>query len=605
MARRHGREPVEDELKGKLTRESFQEALKIYRFILPYKWHFIGGMILLVIGGGVFVFVPKLIGEMGNVATDKDKANWSFTLNQLGLMLGGIAIFQALLSYLRIILFTVVSENGMADLRSRVFQKLITLPISYYDERRVGEMTSRITNDVSTLAGMLSSTLAQFVRQIVTLIGSVIMIGLMSWKLSLIMLSILPLIILLVMFVGKRVRKLSKTRQDALAQSNVIVEENLHSIQIVKAFVNEFFEKVRYENMLDDVVTSSMRLAKARGFLIVIIFGMLFGALFFVVYMGMLMVQNGDLLLGNFLSFAMYTMVVAGAIGSLGGIYEQILTALGATERVREILSEESELEVKPIALTDETRFDGDIEYRNIEFNYPSRSDVEVLKGINIKIKAGQKVAFVGASGSGKSTLVRLLLRFYDPCTGQLMVDGKNANNYDLDIYRSNMAIVPQEVVLFGGTIRENILYGKPGASDEEVIEAAQQANAWEFIRTFPDDLDTIVGERGVKLSGGQRQRIAIARAILRNPSILLLDEATSSLDAESEKAVQDALNVLMEGRTSIIIAHRLATIREVDCIYVLDKGQVIEQGTHTALSMVQDGAYSNLAKLQFEISMT
>lgn len=601
MAGRHGRqEPIDEELKGKMSRESFREALRIYRFILPYKWYFIGGMILLVLGGSVFVFVPKLIGEMGNVATGN--AKWPFTLNQLGLILGGIALLQAIISYLRIILFTVVSEKGMADLRGMVFQKLITLPITYYDERRVGEMTSRITNDVSTLSSMFSLTLAQFVRQSVTLIGSIIMIGLMSWKLSLIMLSILPLIILLVMFVGKRVRKLSKTRQDALAKSNVVVEENLHSIQIVKAFVNEFFERKRYSGIVDEVVIASMKLAKARGFLIVIIFGMLFGALFFVVYMGMLMVQDGTLLLGDFLSFAMYTMVVAGAIGSLGGIYEQVLTALGATERVREILGEPSEVDATPVVLNDSTRFDGNIVYENIHFTYPTRTDIEVLKGIDLNIKEGKKVAFVGASGSGKSTLVRLLLRFYEPTEGQLLIDNQPATSYDLATYRSNMAIVPQEVILFGGTIRENILYGKPEASEEEVIEAAKQANTWEFISIFPEGLDTVVGERGVKLSGGQRQRIAIARAILRNPSILLLDEATSSLDAESEKVVQDALNVLMEGRTSIIIAHRLATIRDVDCIYVLDDGKIIEQGTHTELSLIENGAYSNLASLQFEM---
>jgi len=591
----------EEPKKGKLSRESFREATQVLKFIAPYKWYFIGGLILLVLGGSTFVFVPKIIGEMGNVATGE--SSWPLTLGQLGMLLGGLAVLQSMMSFVQILLFTKVSESGMADLRTAVFQKLITLPIPYYDERRVGEMTSRITNDVSTLSSLFSFTLAQFVRQLVTLIGSIIMIGLMSPKLSLIMLSTLPLIVLLVRFVGGRVRRLSKARQDVLAKSNVIVEENLHSIQIVKAFVNEFFEKNRYGGMVQNVVDASMKLAFARGGLVVIIFGMLFGSLFFVVYMGMVMVQNGGLSLGDFLAFAMYTMVVAGAIGSLGGIYEQVLTALGATERVREILNEPSEIDVIGAALTDDQRFQGVIEYENIEFTYPTRPDIEVLKGISLKIQEGKKVAFVGASGSGKSTLVRLLLRFYEPTGGQLLIDGKAATDYDLATYRQNMAIVPQEVILFGGTIRENILYGKPEATNEEVMEAAEKANAWEFISTFPEALETIVGERGVQLSGGQRQRIAIARAILRNPSILLLDEATSALDAESERVVQDALNVLMEGRTSIIIAHRLATIRDVDCIYVLDKGQVIEQGTHTELSLIEDGAYSNLARLQFDLN--
>ena len=261
----------------------------------------------------------------------------------------------------------------------------------------------------------------------------------------------------------------------------------------------------------------------------------------------------------------------------------------------------ESEVKTEQIVLSPEQRFQGDIEYNNVEFAYPTREDIEVLKGINLKIKAGQKVALVGMSGSGKSTIVQLLLQFYKIAAGSIKVDGKDIYDYDLSVFRQNMAIVPQEVLLFGGTIRENILYGKPHATEAEVIKAAKQSNAWDFVSSFPEGLETIVGERGIKLSGGQRQRIAIARAILRDPAILLLDEATSSLDAESEKVVQDALNKLMEGRTSIIIAHRLATIREVDCIYVLDEGKIVEQGTHDELSLVDNGAYSGLAKLQFE----
>jgi ABC-type multidrug transport system fused ATPase/permease subunit len=278
-----------------------------------------------------------------------------------------------------------------------------------------------------------------------------------------------------------------------------------------------------------------------------------------------------------------------------------LVGAVGATERVREILRAIPETESRSEVRLPAGRLDGDIEFREVHFSYPTRPDVEVLKGVSMRIRAGQKVAVVGQSGAGKSTIMQLLLQFHQVSRGEIVISGQKIDDFELASYRSNFAIVPQEVILFGGTIRENILYGKPGAGEEEIIEAARKANAWNFIQSFPEGLDTVVGERGIKLSGGQRQRIAIARAILRDPAILLLDEATSSLDAESEKQVQEALDNLMEGRTSIIVAHRLATIREADCIYVLDKGRIIEQGTHQELSGVENGLYSSLARLQFE----
>ena len=313
------------------------------------------------------------------------------------------------------------------------------------------------------------------------------------------------------------------------------------------------------------------------------------------------MVQNGTMSVGRLIEFVVYTGILGGAIAGLGNFYTEILGAIGATERIREILDEVEEVSVANAKTAERLPLKGNIRYQNVQFSYPTRKDVQVLQGLSFEVKAGSKIALVGTSGAGKSTIVQLLLKFYQIDGGDIKVDGRSIYDMDTTAYRRNMAIVPQEVILFGGTIRENILYGKPGATDAEVIEAARQANAWEFIQSFPDGLDTIVGERGVKLSGGQRQRIAIARAILKDPAILLLDEATSSLDAESEKTVQDALNKLLEGRTSIIIAHRLATIRNVDQIYVIDKGQIIEQGTHEELSLIEDGTYKSLAKLQFE----
>ena len=399
-------------------------------------------------------------------------------------------------------------------------------------------------------------------------------------------------------FFGRFIRKYSKKRQTKLAESNSILSETLQSIHVVKAFVNELFEVKRYNKSIGEVVTVAMRYAHFRALFSVFIITILFGGLFFIIWQAALMVQNGTLTAGKLISFVTYTFIIGGSIASLGNFTPQLLGALGATERVREILGTTSEMDLDKNPKIDPINIYGDVEFNNIHFTYPTRPDIPILKGVDLKIKAGQKVALVGPSGVGKSTIIQLLLRFYNIKSGDILVDGKSIYQRDLRALRQNMALVPQEVILFGGTIRENILYGKENASEEELIEAAKQSNSWEFIQSFPEGLETKIGERGVKLSGGQRQRIAIARAILKNPSILLLDEATSSLDQESEKLVQDALNKLMEGRTSIIIAHRLSTIRDVDCIYVLDEGKIAEQGKHEELMIIDNGLYRNQAQI-------
>ena len=374
------------------------------------------------------------------------------------------------------------------------------------------------------------------------------------------------------------------------------------AINAVKAFTNEWFEVSRFSKANQKSVATSMRFAAWRAIFATFIVVVLFGALFFVLWQGATMLQAGEITAGELIMFFTYTAIIGGSIAGLGNFYTELVGAVGATERVREILNTPSEVEVKKHSMLPEKRLKGNIEFKDVKFRYPTREDVEVLRGVNLTIKAGTKVALVGASGAGKSTIMQLVLRFHENQEGSIIVDGKPMKDYDITEYRQNLALVPQEVLLFGGTIKENILYGKPDATDAEVIEAAKKSNSWDFIQLFPEGLETIVGERGIKLSGGQRQRIAIALAILRNPSILLLDEATSSLDAESEKVVQDALNLLMENRTSIIIAHRLATIREVDKIYVLDGGKIVEEGTHEELSERENGIYAHLAKLQFDL---
>ncbi|MEM6319814.1 MAG: ABC transporter transmembrane domain-containing protein [Bacteroidota bacterium] len=585
--------------KVKVTQESFREAIKTLSFIRPYRWHLIGGMVLLFLTSLIFMVFPWLIGQMVDIA--QGKSEYPYTLQQMGWALVAILVAQGVISYSRVILFANVSERGVADLRKALYKKMASLPITFFEENKVGDLISRLTADVEKLYSTFSITLAEFLRQIIILVVGIIFLAVTTPRLSLIMLLTVPFVVVSAIFFGRYIRKLSKKRQKQLAESNSILGETLQAIQVVKAFANEMFEVRRYGNSIQKVVKIAMQYAGARALFATFIITVLFGALFFIIWQGALMVQNGTISAGELVAFVTYTFIIGGSIASLGNFYPEILGAFGATERVREILNTPSEMDLENHPNITPTKILGDIEYKNVHFSYPTRPDIQVLKGIDLKIKAGQKVALVGPSGVGKSTIIQLLLQFYPISKGDILVDGKNIFGQNIRDFRNNLALVPQEVILFGGTIRENILYGKEDATEGEVIAAAKQSNSWEFIQSFPEGLETIVGERGIKLSGGQRQRLAIARAILKNPAILLLDEATSSLDAESEKLVQDALNNLMEGRTSIIIAHRLATIRDVDTIYVLNKGVVEEQGTHDELSMIDEGLYSSLAKLQFE----
>ena len=596
MARR----PIgsDDAPKVKVTQESFKEAIKTLKFIRPYRWSLIGGLILLFLTSLIFMIFPWLIGQMVDIAQGKSSHNYS--LKDIGWALVAILAIQGLISYTRVILFANVSEKGTADIRKALYEKMISLPITFFEENKMGDLISRLTADVEKLYSTFSITLAEFIRQVIILVVGIIFLAITTPRLSLIMLLTVPFVVVSAIFFGRYIRKLSRKRQKKLAESNSILGETLQAIQVVKAFANELFEVKRYAFSIGEVVRIAMKYASGRAIFATFIITILFGALFFIIWQGAVMVQNGTISAGELVAFVTYTFIIGGSIASLGNFYPEILGALGATERVREILNTESEVDLAADTSTP-LKILGNIQYQNVHFHYPTRPDVEVLKGIDLNIRAGQKVALVGPSGVGKSTIIQLLLQFYKIAKGNILVDGKSIYQQNIRNFRNNIALVPQEVVLFGGTIRENILYGKENATEEEVKIAAKQSNSWEFITSFPDGLNTIVGERGVKLSGGQRQRIAIARAILKNPAILLLDEATSSLDAESEKLVQDALNKLMEGRTSIIIAHRLATIKDVDKIYVLDAGKIVEEGTHETLSLIENGLYSSLAKLQFE----
>jgi ABC-type multidrug transport system fused ATPase/permease subunit len=428
-------------------------------------------------------------------------------------------------------------------------------------------------------------------------------LAIVSIKLTLALLIVLPVLVVTAVFFGRFIRKISRTAQDKLAESNTIVEETLQGIANVKAFVNESYEAGRYGRNIREVANIAIKGAKYRGlFASFIVFGM-FGAIVAVIAYGCILVSHNELTVGELFKFALYAVFVGSAMGSFPELYANVQKAVGASERVLEILGEKSEeVSINEADNIITQKITGDLAFDKVNFHYPSRSEIEVLKGVSFEAKRGQKIAIVGPSGSGKSTMAALILQFYHPQSGTILFDGQSSDAYSLTDIRNQVAIVPQDVMLFGGTIQENIAYGKLSSTKEEIIQAAQRANAHQFIMSFPEGYDTVVGERGVKLSGGQRQRIAIARALLKNPSILILDEATSSLDSESERLVQEALEELMKNRTSVIIAHRLSTIREADKIIVLEKGTVIESGSHEELLGNEKGLYRYLSQLQFEV---
>jgi ABC-type multidrug transport system fused ATPase/permease subunit len=597
MAKRFAAEMAEEDKKRKITKKDFKEVLQLFQFVLPYRSLFIAGLFFLLLSALTTMAFPRMIGELVDAAKGESK----FSINQIALGLVGVLILQSLFSFLRVILFARVSERALRDIRMAVYSKIITLPMPFFEKRRVGELTSRLSADVSQLQDTISFSLAELLRQAATLIIGISIVLIAATQLTVFMLITFPVMIIGAIVFGKYIRKISKKAQDELANSSVIVEESLQSIQVVKAFTNEDLEVRRYRTALDNVIFNALKAAQYRGlftsFIIIAIFGGIIGVLWY----GSTLVASGDMTIGELTYFILYTAFIGAAVAGMGDLYAQLQKTIGASERVREILSEVQEVELN---LTNQrsSQIYGDVSFNEVSFSYPTRPDIQVLKDISFQIGVGQKIALVGYSGAGKSTIVQLLMRYYQIDNGRITIDGKDIKQYNITNLRQHIGIVPQEVILFGGTIQENIAYGKPTATDTEIREAARKANALDFIESFPEGMQTIVGERGVKLSGGQRQRIAIARAILKDPAILILDEATSSLDAESEKAVQGALDELMKGRTTIIIAHRLATIRKVDYIYVISEGRIIESGTHEALAGLEDGLYQSLLKLQFEV---
>ena len=590
------RTKLKEEEKRKLNKENFRKLYGIFKYLIPHKGTFLVGLICLIVGSFLLLAFPFVAGKLIDVASGQGE--WIVNdINYVALGLVGILFLQSVISFFRVYLFAQVSERAMADVRKELYQKLIHLPSAFYDKHRTGDLMSRMSSDVSLLQTTFSTTLAEVIRQIVTLIVGVFVIFITTPSLSVFMLATFPLLVIIAMIFGKKIRKLSRASQDELAKSSTIVEETLQSIIAVKTFTNEFFEEKRYQSALDRTVQLAIKAATFRaGFISFIIFGM-FGGIVAIMWYGAYLLQTGEMSVGDLISFVLYTTFIGGSIAGLGDLFGQLQRAIGASERILEIHQEQAEKSKGDLPMPG--RVQNPISFNDVSFAYPGRKEIDVLVNLNFEIKAGEKVALIGRSGAGKSTIAQLLMRLYDGYEGSITIEGNEISSYNLKSYRHHIGVVPQEIILFGGSIRENIAYGNTEASESEIRLAAERANALEFIESFPEGFDTLVGERGIKLSGGQRQRIAIARTILKNPAILILDEATSSLDAESENQVQAALHELMKDRTTLIIAHRLATIKAVDKIFVLDNGQVVESGTHEQLLSSFDSRYSHMVNLQ------
>lgn len=567
---------------------------RLLHYIRPYSFRLVIALVTLLVTTAIGLVFPYVIQNLidGVLQTgNKD------LLNRIALGLVVLFIVRFFFEYIQRYILEFVGERVVVDIRNELYAHLHQLSAHFFTNRRSGEIVSRLASDVSLVRNTLTNNLATVINQALTLVGALVIVFTINWRMTLFILFIaLPVGLISAIF-GRKVRIISTEIQDELAESSTIVEEVIQSIRVVKSFVREQYEVKRYYTAMERTFQAAMRLTRVRAAFGPLTFSLTFMAIAGVLWYGGHEVIAGRLTAGGLTSFLFYLMFIAGSFAAFTSLYTQIQEAIGATQRIFEILDTTPDVQDQPGARHLDA-IEGRITFEHVSFSYDNR--VTVLHDISLDIAPGEVLALVGPSGSGKSTLFGLIPRFYDPVDGRILIDGLDLREVTQQSLREHIGMVPQDTILFGGTIRENILYGRLEATEAEMIEAAKAANAHEFIMQLPEGYDTIVGERGVKLSGGQRQRVAIARAILKNPCILLLDEATSSLDSESEGLVQEALERLMQNRTTIIIAHRLSTVQNADRIAVMENGQVVELGSHEEL-LQKEGLYGRLYSMQFE----
>ena len=551
------------------------------------------GTLFLLISSGLNLTYPMLIGKL--IDSVKDGGGLE-AVNQYAMWMIGIFVLVGFSTFLRSYLFTVAGERIVTRLQSQLFEQLMRQEIGFFDQRRTGELLNRLTSDATVLQKAVTVNVSMGLRFALSALGAIGILIWTSWKLALLMLAVVPVIAIGAGWYGRILRGISRNVQDAFATANSVAEESIGGIRTVRSFARESHEHQRYQSSIED----AFQLAKKRAWVGAWFSGLIsfagYGAIVAVLWYGGRLLASGEMDFGELTSFMLYTFTVAFSLGALSGLYEDFAKAIGASDRVFELMERQPELGDGQKDLNEPQ---GEIQFDNVTFAYPTRPETNVLREVSFKVEPNQVVALVGPSGGGKSTVAALMSRFYDPQEGVVMLDGVPLTEFKMDWLREQVAVVRQEPILFATSIYDNIRYGRPSASHDEIIEAAKAANAHEFISAFPEQYETLVGERGVRLSGGQKQRIAIARAILKDPVFLILDEATSALDVESEHLVQEALERLMANRSSLVIAHRLSTIQHADRVVVISEGQLVEAGTHDEL-LAEQGLYHRLVQKQF-----